>query len=59
MEQTPMATIVTVAPDTVQTGAEVDVKFTVSPELAVAEIKNGAAPNATLGTAPNVIIWLP
>jgi hypothetical protein len=47
---------VTVEPDTVQTSGVVDVKLTGSPEVAVAEIANGATPRETLLSGPNVIV---
>jgi hypothetical protein len=56
MEHVPIATMVTVVPDTVQTGVEFEAKLTASPELAAAEIANGAVPNATLPGALNVIV---
>ena len=58
IEHIPVITIVTVAPDTVQTSGVVEAKLTVSPDVAVAEIANGAAPKATLPSAPNVIVSL-
>jgi hypothetical protein len=58
MEHVPIATIVTVATDTVQTGVVLDVKLTASPELAVAEMANGAVPKATLPSDPKAIVWV-
>jgi hypothetical protein len=59
MVQVPTATSVTVVPDTVQTDEVVEAKLTANPELAVALTAKGAAPNAWLDSAPNVIVWLP
>jgi len=56
MEQVPPDTIVTVLPATVQTPGVVDAKPTGSPELAVAEIANGVAPNTTLLKGPKVMV---
>src|SRR5579871_3291160 len=58
MEHVPAATIVTVAPLTVQTEVEFDAKLTVSPELAEAydAIGNGATPNDTAGGCVNVMV---
>ena len=56
MEHIPPAITVTVDPATVQTLRVVDAKPTVSPELEVAEIVNGATPKVTLGNAGNVIV---
>ena len=44
MEQVPTATIVSVVPATVQTGVVVEAKVAASPELALAEMANGATP---------------
>jgi hypothetical protein len=57
MEQAPVATSVTVVPETVQTDVVVEVKMTASPELAVAEMLNGGVPNATLFRTPNEMVW--
>ena len=56
MEQVPAATIVTLVPDTVQTAVVVETKLTVSPELAVAPIENGATPKVILPGVVNVIV---
>jgi hypothetical protein len=56
MEHAPIAKMLTVLPDTVQTSGVVEAKLTVSPEVAVAEIANGAAPKLTLLSAGNVIV---
>jgi hypothetical protein len=56
IEQVPAETRVTVLPETVQTGAVVDAKETVSPELAVALTVNGLVPNATLPSDPKLIV---
>jgi len=45
MEQVPMATSVTVEPDTEQTPGEAEAKLTARPEDAVALTANGAVPN--------------
>jgi len=58
MVQVPVEARVTVAPDTVQTAGVVEAKLTGSPELAVAEIVNGATPNATLLSEGNAIVWV-
>ena len=56
MEQTPVPTSVTVAPDSVHTDSEFDVKLTANPELAVAVSAKGADPNAFPDSDPNVIV---
>jgi hypothetical protein len=56
IEHMPTDTIVTVFPDTVQTGVVVEVKLTVRPEVAVALIANGATPKLTLEGALKVIV---
>jgi hypothetical protein len=48
--------MVTVVPATVQTGIVVEAKLTVSPELAVALIVNGATPKVRLAGSVNVIV---
>jgi phage tail protein X len=53
MEHVPTARTVTVLPETVQTAGVVEAKATANPELAVALTLNGAAPRATLLSAPN------
>jgi hypothetical protein len=59
MVQAPMATSVTVAPDTVQTAVVVEEKLTASPDDALALTPNGALPNAWFESAPKVMLWLP
>jgi hypothetical protein len=59
IEHAPTATIVTVVPETVHTGIVFEANVTASPELALAEIGNAAAPNATLPRALNVIVCVP
>jgi hypothetical protein len=46
-----------VLPETVQIVGVVDVKVTVSPEVAVA-LTVPVVPTATVGAAPMVIVWL-
>jgi hypothetical protein len=58
MEQVPAATIVTIAPATLQTAAVVEAKLTVRPELAAAVIANGAMPKLTSLSGPNSMAWL-
>ena len=52
IEHVPMATVVTVTPDTVQTAGVFEAKPTVSPELEVALSANGATPRDTLPGTP-------
>jgi hypothetical protein len=59
IEQVPAARMVTMLPATLQTAPVVEANKTVSPELAVAEIVNGATPNETLLRGPNVIVCAP
>ena len=54
----PLATSVTVAPETVQTLVVVNEMLTVNPELAVALTGNAASPSVLSGSAPKVIVWL-
>ena len=49
--------IVTVFPETVQTGVVVEAKLTDNPELAVALTANGDAPKVTLLNVENVMVW--
>jgi hypothetical protein len=56
IEHIPAATIVKVAPETLQTDAVVETKLTTRPEEALAPIANGAVPNGTFPSAPNVIV---
>ena len=51
--------MVTVEPDTVQTGAVVDVNTTASPEDEVAVTANGATPKPWPESAANVIVCAP
>ena len=44
MEHTPVLSRVTMSPETVQTGRVVDVKLTLIPDEAVAEMGNGGMP---------------
>ena len=53
--QVPVATIVTVVPDSVHAAVVVEEKATVNPELAVALTPNGASPNVLPPSAPKVI----
>jgi hypothetical protein len=57
MEQVPMATSVTVEPDTEQTPGEAEAKLTARPEDAVALTANGAVPNGWFESVPKVIAW--
>jgi hypothetical protein len=59
MEQVPAAWMVTVEPDTVQTGVLVAVKLTGRLELAVAPIEKGAVAAGTPLSAPNVMVCDP
>jgi hypothetical protein len=52
-------TMVTVEPETVQTGVVVEAKLTVRPEDAVAVTVNGAPPKVTPLRGPNVIVCVP
>ena len=56
MVQVPVVRMVTVATDNVQTGSVLEAKATVSPEVELAEIRNGAIPRATLPSALKVIV---
>jgi hypothetical protein len=56
MVQVPAETSVTVAPETVHTGAVIDLKLTVRPDEAVALTVKGDAPNVWSGIVPNVIV---
>ena len=49
--------MVTVFPETVQTGVVVEAKLTDRTELAVALTMNGDAPKVTLLKAENVMVW--
>jgi hypothetical protein len=57
MVQAPVASSVTVVPDTVQTAEVVEAKLTVKPEEAVALTVNGAVPSGKFGIAPMPIAW--
>ena len=59
IEQVPAVTIVTIEPDTVQTGVVVEAKLTVSPEEAVAVSAKGAAPKVTPEGAAKVMVCEP
>jgi hypothetical protein len=58
MVHVPTATRVTVAPESVHTADVSDAKLTVRPDDDVALTVNGAVPNTSLESAPNVIVWL-
>ena len=58
MVQVPMATNVTVAPDTVQAPVVCELKLTARPDDAVALTVNGAVPSAWFPSAPNVMVWV-
>ncbi len=55
-EHVPAPIIVTVLPDIVHTTGVVEAKLIGSPELAVADSKNGAVPAGTLFSVANVIV---
>ena len=55
----PTETSVTVAPDSVQTGVDCEVKLTAKPEPAVALTAKAAAPNVLFGRALKLMVWLP
>jgi hypothetical protein len=55
--QVPTATKVTVDVDIVQIVEVCELKLTGKPEVAVAATANGADPNATFDSMPNVIVW--
>jgi hypothetical protein len=57
--QVPTAVRVTVNPDTVQTGAVLELSVTTRPEDAVGLTGNGAVPNGWFESIPNVIVWGP
>jgi hypothetical protein len=59
IEHVPVLTTVTLAPDTVQTGAVLEVKLTARPEDEVAVTVNGLAPSALFGRGRNVMVWVP
>jgi hypothetical protein len=54
--QVPTATKFTVDPDIVQIVEVWELKLTGRPEVAVAAMANGADPNATFDSVPNVIV---
>ena len=58
-EQIPAAVRVTVAPETVQTAMEFEVRVTVRPEVAVAASPNGAVPKEVSAGCVNVIVCGP
>ena len=58
IEHVPIATMVTVEPDTVQTAGVIELKVTGSPELADALIVLGAVPMGTLFSGPNAIVCI-
>ena len=53
----PVATSVTVLPETVHTVVVFEAKLTGRPDDAVAEIVNGGVPNVWLGSGGNVMVW--
>jgi hypothetical protein len=55
----PCPASVTVYRDTVQTVTVRELKLTGRPELALALIANGGAPNALFASTPKVTVWLP
>ncbi len=57
--QVPAATMWTVVPDTVQTGAVAEVKVTARPEEAVALMPKSGSPRALSARVPKAIVWLP
>ena len=57
MVHVPVATNVTVFPETVHTGVVKDAKVTVKPELALALTVNGGVASGWFDRAPNVIVW--
>jgi len=56
IEHVPTETIVTMLPDRVQTGVVVEANVTASPEVAVAPMVNGPAPNVRPLSAANRIV---
>ena len=56
MVQVPVATSVTVLPETVQVVAVVDAKLTGKPDDDVAETVNGGLPSTWLGNGANVMV---
>ena len=58
MVQVPVATRVTVEPDTVQTAVVSEAKLTARPEEAVALTVNGEVPIVWLGRRVKVIVWV-
>src|ERR1039458_5235983 len=56
MEHSPVLSRVTMSPETVQTGRVVDVKLTLSPDEAVAEMGNGGMPIDSFGILENVMV---
>ena len=56
MEHVPMATSVTVTPETVQTEGLLEASVTARPELAVAVRVGGVELSVTAPNAPNVIV---
>ena len=57
--QVPVATSVTVVPETVHTGVVCELKLTARPELAVALTVNGTLPaSVRFAIAPKVMVWL-
>ena len=59
IEHGPVLTMVSVAPDRVQTADVVEFNVSGSVEDAVAERENGAVPNVTLLSGPNEIVCGP
>jgi hypothetical protein len=58
MVHVPIATRVTVAPDTVQTPVVRELKLTVRPEVALALRANGGELSGWFGRAAKLIVWL-
>ena len=58
MVQAPVASSVTVVPETPHTFVVWELKLTARPEEAVAATENGAEPNARFESAPKVMVWL-
>ena len=58
MVQTPAPASETEVLETVQTAGVREVKLTVRPDVAVAEMTKGAAPKTLSASAPKLIVWL-
>ena len=57
MMQEPVATTVTVEPDTVQIEGLAELNATVRPDVAVADSANGAASMVWVPTAGKLMVW--